>query len=64
MQVFYFIYFYLLHLYMKETKAVLSAQVEKDTIKQLKAICEAEKRSQAKQLEIIIDEKFKQLNLK
>jgi hypothetical protein len=48
---------------MKESKAVLSAQVEKDAIKQLKAICEHEKRSQAKELEIIIDEKFKSLGL-
>jgi hypothetical protein len=63
MQVFYLIYFIFLYLCMKESKAVLSAQVEKDAIKQLKAICEHEKRSQAKELEIIIDEKFKSLGL-
>lgn len=63
MQVFYFIYFYLLYLCMKESKSVLSAQVEKDTIKQLKAICDKEKRSQAKQLEVLIDKEFKALSL-
>lgn len=41
----------------KEKKEVLSAQVDKGTIAKLKEICVVEKRSQAKTLEILIDEK-------
>lgn len=48
---------------MKATKSVLSAQLEKTAIAQLKAICDKEKRSQAKQLEILIEKEFKALKL-
>jgi hypothetical protein len=47
----------------KDKKRVLSAQVDKETIDQLNAICKAEKRSQAKTLEILIEKEAKRLKL-
>lgn len=49
---------------MKESKTGLSAQIEKTSYEKFKAICEKEKRSQAKELEVMIDEKFDKLGLK
>lgn len=46
---------------MKAMKKVLSVQTDQDIIDKLKAICEKEKRSQAKTLEILIDEKHEKL---
>ena len=46
---------------MKESKAVLSVQVEKESITKLKEICAAEKRSQAKMLEVMIDKEYEKL---
>ena len=46
---------------MKEGKKVLSVQVDADIIEKLKAIATAEKRSQAKTLEVLIEEKYKSL---
>lgn len=48
---------------MKEGKKVLSIQTTPDIIDKLKAICEAEKRSQAKTIEVLIEEKHKRLKL-
>lgn len=47
---------------MKEGKKVLSVQTDQTIIDKLKEICEKEKRSQAKTLEILIEEKYNQLN--
>ena len=46
---------------MKESKKVLSVQIEKDILDKLKDICAKEKRSQAKTLEILIEEKHDKL---
>ena len=46
---------------MKEGKKVLSVQVDSHIIDKLKDIATAEKRSQAKTLEILIEEKHKQI---
>lgn len=44
---------------MKEGKKVLSIQTDQTIIDKLKEICEKEKRSQAKTLEILIEDKHK-----
>lgn len=46
---------------MKEGKKVLSIQTSQDIIDKLKEICEADKRSQAKTLEVLIEDRHKQL---
>ena len=46
---------------MKEGKKVLSIQTSQEIIDKLKEICEKERRSQAKTLEILIEDKHKQL---
>lgn len=48
---------------MKESKSVLSVQIEKTSLQMLKEICEKEKRSQAKQLEVLIEKEHKELKL-
>lgn len=44
---------------MKEIKKVLSIQTTQDIIDKLKEIAASEKRSQAKTIEILIEEKYK-----
>ena len=46
---------------MKEGKKVLSIQTDQTIIDKLKEICENDRRSQAKTIEILIEEKHKQL---
>lgn len=46
---------------MKTDKKVLSVQTTSDIIDKLKAICEKDRRSQAKTIEILIEEKHKSL---
>jgi hypothetical protein len=46
---------------MKEGKKVLSVQVDADIIDKLKDISAVEKRSQAKTLEVLIEEKYKKI---
>lgn len=47
---------------MKEGKKVLSIQTDQTIIDKLKDICEADKRSQAKTIEVLIEEKHKKLS--
>ena len=46
---------------MKEGKKVLSIQTDQSIIDKLKEICEADKRSQAKTIEVLIETKYKEL---
>lgn len=46
-----------------KNKLVLSAQVDKSVIPLLKEICIRERRSQAKTLEILIEQKAKELGI-
>ena len=46
---------------MKEGKKVLSIQTDQSIIDKLKDICEADKRSQAKTIEVLIEAKYKEL---
>jgi hypothetical protein len=59
----FYLYFNFIILYyicmMKEGKKVLSIQTDQTIIDKLKEICEKEKRSQAKTLEILIEDKHK-----
>lgn len=48
---------------MKEGKKVLSVQVDAEIIEKLKEIASKEKRSQAKTLEVLIEERFKGLKI-
>lgn len=48
---------------MKETKRILSAQVDLDAVELLKEICRQDRRSQAKTLEILIENEAKKRNI-
>lgn len=58
------LFYFHIFVLMKESKTGLSAQIDKTSYEKLKAICKKEKRSQAKELEILIDDKFDRLGLK
>jgi len=48
---------------MKDSKAVLSVQIEKTSLSMLKEICIKEKRSQAKMLEVLIEQEHDKIKV-